>query len=44
MAKIVTKDMIAGRYMKWLIQARPLRTRHKPAFEARMGHGLCSTR
>jgi hypothetical protein len=28
----------------WLIQASPLSTKHSPAFDARMGHGLCSTR
>ncbi len=44
MIKIVTKDNIAGKYINWLIQAKPLRTRHKPAFEARIGQGLCSTR
>lgn len=27
-----------------LIHARPLRTRHSAAFDAKIGHGLCSTR
>jgi hypothetical protein len=44
MARIVKRDATAGRYVKWLIQARPLRTKHRPAFEARIGHGLCSTK
>jgi hypothetical protein len=38
------RERMAGAHESLLIQASLLRMRHSPAFEARMGQGLCSTR